>query len=77
VKKIPPHIVEVYGSARKFRASHRKGLRDVMKAMGEARRGAFYSPAFPDIEIAMAALERAINATRAKVWDKSSGSGGG
>lgn len=68
-RDIPRHIVETFGSARKFRAHHRESLRRAARALEEARRGCNYSPAVDDIHIAVTALSHALERTSPRLWE--------
>lgn len=43
-KPVPKHIVEVYGSAHKFRSNKRKIVAQMVKLGSELRRGCAYFP---------------------------------
>jgi hypothetical protein len=70
MKKIPSHMVEAFGTARKFRAHHRMALKKAHAALVLARNGCAYSPGYHHLLAAITALAKAIDATRPENWEK-------
>lgn len=69
---LPRFIIGPYGSARKYRAAHRKRLQRVKAALDEARLGCAYTPAFKHLKIIQRELDLAIEACRPAKWRASS-----
>lgn len=72
---LPRFIIGPYGSARKYRAAHRKRLKRIKVALDEARLGCAYTPAYRHLQIIQRELNLAIEACRPTKWRASSAGG--
>ena len=69
-RDIPKHIVERYGSARKFRTEKRRQANEARSALGNLRFGCAYTPAMTDIDEAIKALDAITSKLSQKNWGK-------
>lgn len=70
-KRIPKHVVAVYGSAHAFRAEKRKQVRAAIKAVDALRMGcAFFPCTERPVEAAALALENIRRSLTVKEWGK-------
>lgn len=67
---VPAHVVETYGSPRRFRDLHRARIRTVLWALNQAQRASAWSPACTDLHNARVALEDALVAVSRERWGR-------
>jgi hypothetical protein len=70
VKRLPKIIVESFGSARMFRAYHRRAVRAAIKTLDRAMVGSAYAPGYRDLVAAREALDRASEKARVANWER-------
>lgn len=54
MKEIPPHIVQIYGSKRKFKQTKRAEWKEVIKAFNKFQMGCAFTPGFHSLTAGMA-----------------------
>lgn len=68
--EIPDHIVEVFGSARKFKEAKRRAIREALKGLEEFQQGCFYAPGFELFDQARDNLEEVQRLVSQKEWGR-------
>lgn len=67
---VPAHIVEKFGSARKYRAFHRKKVSEALRVLDAAMLGSAYSPGYKDILSALRHLTTARDKAKVENWER-------
>ena len=66
---VPKHIVKLYGSARKFRASHRATIVTAENALRSAIRGSSYTPDHDQIGKALNLVRESRELCKVRNWE--------